>query len=253
MEKDISALKSYWTSSPNKASKETRLSQLTFDEVTNSLLGVGPFYFYIVDFYDMSIHKMSSSVYDFHGYVPATTSFEDILNAMHPEDIDFVVKAEAACLDFMFTHFNDQQKLSYKMSYHFRAKIKDGSYALINHQALILTLDDTGGFGKSLNIHTNVQHINSINPHTFSLIGLNGRPSYLNVPVPTFKTNSLSFSKRELEVLSLIANGLSTQQIADSLFISALTVKKHRSNMLKKAHCKNVSQLIRSSVRSGLL
>jgi DNA-binding CsgD family transcriptional regulator len=253
MEKDISVLQNYWANCSKKTRGETHSPKLSFDEITNSLFGVGDFYFYIVDFYDMSIHQMSSLVSQFHGFDPKETTFNDILGTIHPDDIDFVNRAEAACLEFMFKNLNEQEKLSYKMSYHFRARMKNGTYSLINHQAMLLTLDEFGRYGKSLNIHTNVQHINSCNPYTFSILGLNGQKSYCNLPVPLSPALDLPLSKRELEILRLIAEGLNSEDIGRALFISSLTVKKHRANMLRKAGCSNVSQLVSRSLHAGLI
>jgi DNA-binding CsgD family transcriptional regulator len=46
---------------------------------------------------------------------------------------------------------------------------------------------------------------------------------------------TLGISKREYEVLELIAQGLSNQEIAEKLFVSTSTVKTHVSNVLAKA------------------
>jgi len=43
------------------------------------------------------------------------------------------------------------------------------------------------------------------------------------------------FTKREKDVLSLIASGLTSEMIATHLFISVDTVKTHRKNIIKKA------------------
>lgn len=49
---------------------------------------------------------------------------------------------------------------------------------------------------------------------------------------------------RELEVLKLICYGLTTDEIAQKLFISPKTVKSHRSNLLEKTTCKNTPEMI---------
>jgi two-component system, NarL family, response regulator LiaR len=49
-------------------------------------------------------------------------------------------------------------------------------------------------------------------------------------------------SQRELEVLRLIANGLSNQSISENLFISEKTVKSHVSNILSKLHLSDRTQ-----------
>lgn len=46
--------------------------------------------------------------------------------------------------------------------------------------------------------------------------------------------NKIKFTKRELEILSHISEGLSSKQIANRLFISKNTVDTHRRNILKK-------------------
>jgi DNA-binding NarL/FixJ family response regulator len=57
-------------------------------------------------------------------------------------------------------------------------------------------------------------------------------------------TPATPLSRRELEVLQLVAEGLTTQQIADQLFTSKRTVETHRQNMLEKTGCKNTAALI---------
>ncbi len=54
----------------------------------------------------------------------------------------------------------------------------------------------------------------------------------------------LSFSKREVEILKLLAEGRSSKEIADSLFISRHTVDTHRRNMIRKARVGRTVQLI---------
>ena len=54
----------------------------------------------------------------------------------------------------------------------------------------------------------------------------------------------LGISKREFEVLELIAAGLSNQDIADRLFVSTSTVKTHVSNVLGKLHASRRTEAI---------
>lgn len=62
---------------------------------------------------------------------------------------------------------------------------------------------------------------------------------------------SLVLSKREIEVLCLIAQGLTNSQIAEKLFISQLTVDSHRKNLLLKTGSKNGAALIKFAVDQG--
>lgn len=60
-------------------------------------------------------------------------------------------------------------------------------------------------------------------------------------------------SEREVEILVAICRGLSTQEIADTLFISKRTVDKHRANILEKSGCKNTASLVVYAIRHGLV
>ena len=59
------------------------------------------------------------------------------------------------------------------------------------------------------------------------------------------KEQLVKLTSRELEVVKLISEGLTSQEIAKKLFISARTVETHRSNLLSKADAKNSMELLR--------
>jgi len=60
-------------------------------------------------------------------------------------------------------------------------------------------------------------------------------------------------SDREMEVLHLISDEFTINEIAKKLFISAETVKTHRRHLLKKMNVRNTAGLIRKSFESGIL
>jgi two-component system response regulator NreC len=60
-------------------------------------------------------------------------------------------------------------------------------------------------------------------------------------------------TEREVDVLKLIAEGLSNKEIGDELFISHRTVDTHRTNLMKKLEVHNIAGLIKFSIKSGLL
>jgi DNA-binding CsgD family transcriptional regulator len=75
---------------------------------------------------------------------------------------------------------------------------------------------------------------------------------------PDFKLNEpelqrLGISKREYEVLELMAQGLSNQEIADKLFVSLNTVKTHSSNLFMKLEARRRTQAVRRAKEFGLL
>ncbi len=75
------------------------------------------------------------------------------------------------------------------------------------------------------------------------------RKASLDVPMDAYET----LSDREREVLQLTAEGLSSTQIAERLFISARTVETHRINLMRKLGLHNQTEMIRYAVRRGIV
>lgn len=79
------------------------------------------------------------------------------------------------------------------------------------------------------------------------------------VPAPdTFvfngqKQEELGITKRELEILSLIAEGLSNREIAERLFVSENTVKTHSSRLFEKMNVKRRTQAVQTGKEFGLI
>jgi len=76
---------------------------------------------------------------------------------------------------------------------------------------------------------------------------LEGRKSY--------KTDSLwdTLTKREREILKLIAEGLKSKEIADFLCISVHTVETHRSALMKKLNLHNTAALVALAMEKGIV
>jgi ATP/maltotriose-dependent transcriptional regulator MalT len=82
------------------------------------------------------------------------------------------------------------------------------------------------------------------------------------VPVPAadepFSVNEeqlkqLGITKRELEILELIAQGMSNREIAEKLFVSENTVKTHSSHLLDKLSAKRRTQAVQIAKENGLI
>ena len=81
------------------------------------------------------------------------------------------------------------------------------------------------------------------------------------VPVPVTqpftpddtKRESLGITRRELEILELIAHGMSNREIAEKLYVSENTVKTHSSRVLDKLGAKRRTQAVQLGKELGLL
>ena len=82
------------------------------------------------------------------------------------------------------------------------------------------------------------------------------------VPIPAnnepFAVNEgqlkqLGITKRELEILELIAHGMSNREIAEKLFVSENTVKTHSSHLFDKLSAKRRTQAVQIAKENGLI
>jgi len=79
------------------------------------------------------------------------------------------------------------------------------------------------------------------------------------VPAPQFFTlnetrlRELGITRRELEILELIANGLSNREIAEKLFVSENTVKTHSSRLFDKLSARRRTQAVQLGKELGLI
>lgn len=83
--------------------------------------------------------------------------------------------------------------------------------------------------------------------------------TFRNRPTPSIGSGSVTeqqipadLTTRESEVLTLIARGLSNQEICDRLWLSMPTIKTHISNLLAKTHSRDRVQLVLYALRTGI-
>ena len=95
-------------------------------------------------------------------------------------------------------------------------------------------------------------------------IKLTGKPEIVvvkEVPVPAttsfvqneIRKRELGITKRELEILGLMARGLSNKEIAETLFVSENTVKTHSSRLFEKLDAKRRTQAVQIGKEAGLI
>jgi len=67
-----------------------------------------------------------------------------------------------------------------------------------------------------------------------------------------FSCEAVIISKRECEIITLIAEGFTNQQIAEKLFLSSHTVNTHRKNIMAKLGVKNTAGIVMYAVKTNL-
>ena len=75
----------------------------------------------------------------------------------------------------------------------------------------------------------------------------------LRGPAAALDAQRSPLTSREKEILSLIASGLTSKEIAARLFLSVATVDTHRANLMSKVGAHNVAQLMQYGTHHGVL
>lgn len=239
------------------AHRKTELAQFKVDQLISSIFSNGPFYHYVFDLFDLELLYVSPEAEQIHDLNLESVAFQDILDQVHPDDMDFVARAEATAIRLFQEKIGMHKVTDYKISYCFRFKVKGGEYRLFNHQSVVLTTDGQGGIGKALNVHTDISHLTDTNNRRLSLIGMHGEPSYHDLVVDgeeqQLRPCPPVFTEREISVIQRVAKGMTSAEIGRDLTLSEYTIKNHRKRILRKADCQNMSQLLALCITEGLI
>jgi len=129
---------------------------------------------------------------------------------------------------------------------------KNGEYARILYQGILLEHDDQGKFLRTMSIHTDITYLKQEGKPVLSFIGMDGEPSYLDViSHDVFIASKEELTRREKQVLKLLIEGKLSKEISGILKISKQTVDTHRKNMLHKKELKNTGELIGKALKYG--
>lgn len=244
---------------PNK--KELLLEII--DQVA-SFFAVGSFYYFIVNFENITMDYVHDGVRAVLGIEPEDFSMESCFEIMHPEDLASMNEKEAVVFDFFFNKIYSEDLFSYKTVYVMRLKNTDGTYRTLLHQASVFSISDDGKIQQSLCVHTDITYLNIPINHNISFIS-SKKPSYHfsknsgNYAIIHENNSSLEkasfkdiFSKREKEIVEKLAQGMKFNEIAKLLFVSPHTINTHKKNILRKSGCKNTPELIARCYIDGL-
>jgi DNA-binding NarL/FixJ family response regulator len=70
---------------------------------------------------------------------------------------------------------------------------------------------------------------------------------------PETETSTHRLTTRQTEIVELLAQGRTSEEVAQSLGISTKTVETHRSNIYLRTHCHTMAHLVRYAIRNGII
>lgn len=154
-----------------------------------------------------------------------------------------------------FLNNTPQQEHSYCVfSHDYRIISKDNHIIRLHQRNTFFTSPETGIPLLNIGMVTDISLFkkDSTILHQIEKITPDGNETHL-LYSETYYSETCLFSKREIEVLKWLAEGLNTFDIANKLVTAESTISNHRKSMMEKSNSKNVAQLITYSIRNNIL
>jgi DNA-binding CsgD family transcriptional regulator len=202
------------------------------------------------------IRFMSDNCAAFLGVSPQDAQAKhcsDLLDRIHPEDLEAFARIRQK-IDELLKNLPPGQVHDYRFVLNYRCHAPDGRYRLI-HEEKLYVANGQGHY----NVFMVLRDITGEKPFTRVFLEwykcLEGAYRRLGTYVPAIDNaaDPSPITQREVEIIQLLKEGLSSKEIASRLFISINTVRNHRSNLFKKTNARNVVELLRRIPSDHLL
>ena len=135
-------------------------------------------------------------------------------------------------------------------------------FSMYENESIVRQIIESGAQGyvlKSTEAEELVHAIKTVGSGRFYICMAIAEKLLKRVHLKTFKSQQQiasrtgNLSRRELEVLNLIAEGMTNSEIAEKLFTSKRTIDTHRQNLIEKTNTRNTATLIKYAIANGLL
>lgn len=209
---------------------------------------------YIIDYQKQGFEYVSDNPLFLCGHTAEeikNMGYAYYFNYVIPQDLELLLKVNVIGFDF-FEKIPVSERKEYTISYDFHIKNQENKTILLNQKLTPLYLTTEGKIWKALCL---VSLSNEKEAGNIKIYRKGNKQAYLyNLEENFWKVDEpIKISEREKEILQLSARGFTIQQIADSLFISAGTVKFHRKRLFEKMEVTNISEAILSATNNKLI
>lgn len=180
-----------------------------------------------------------------------------IFKQTHPEDLQHMFAFTNYWVDY-FMQLPDESKAHNRATIYLRMLTAQNVFNWMMVQYADQILDEHGNILFGLTLITNIQHIKNEGVASMSILDTYHENCQQFICVdgkslPDTNSNTASITRREIEVLRLLASGNSSKQIADILQLSQKTVDNHRQNMLHKTNSTSTAALVVYGIKNGFV
>jgi DNA-binding CsgD family transcriptional regulator len=230
-------------------------------EMLSSNLLTSPPLLYLIDYTKSSYLVMTDATKAITSYDPRDFldgGIPQLIDIFQPDDFKvYNTLVFPANIAFLQQH-KDQPSDKFVFSYNFRVKAKNGQFVTVLQRGSYITSPNTGLplFSLGYVIDISAFKRDRLIYHTIEEIDNDSSFIVKNRLVENFfypYEEDKILSRREKCILTMMADGLSSKQIAGKLHISENTIANHRKNMLRKTSTGNVAQLIAYACKSGII
>jgi len=207
-------------------------------------------FFYIADIIQMKVLFTSNRSIKMIGIEPTEVNPYHFMEVTHPDDLQRLNRGRAKIIKMAQGIFITREGDSL-FSTNLKMRTPGGDYSDILIQSYIYYTEIPYRTVFYLKIHTNIDNHKKFKHGYHYYIG----DDLKNFRYPDDELLNIGhvFSDREFEIIRLIELGLSTEQIAEKLFLSPYTVNTHRGNILKKTGKAHIFELIYELQEKGIL
>lgn len=170
---------------------------------------------------------------------------------IHPDDTDFLHETHYQFTEFIL-RLDASLRKDYKVINDFRIKDSKGNYLRAVKQMVPLELDQKGNLWLMLVLYDLIPGQSNFSKAQRKIVNIKtGELFYFQEDFKEDKKQNLT--KREIEILGMLAKGLPSKKIADELYLSVNTVNNHRRNILEKTNSGNTQMAVQYGMSLGLL
>lgn len=211
--------------------------------------------FTINDFSSASYLYVSQGNKDVIGYPVRDIKNEGLnltFGISHPDERHQLIELQKDILAFC-VKIPPEERYKYKFCNDFRIKKPDGRYIWLMHEMKFLNSDNKHFPLHAVSIVSDISAYKNDPNLSLKIVKHDNSTVSVELSKKYFLAAEEKLTIREIEIIKMLSNGLTSKHISDKLKISIYTVNTHRQNILRKTNSNNLGDLMKYVFNNGII